>query len=152
MSSHESSGREPPVVVIGAGPTGLSAAYHLGSDALLIEGREEVGGWCRSITDGGGRYTALREPLAGKSAVVRFHLETARRRTPISRSEIRWVNGVAALIVETRPLRPQMAPRLVLRCELDEQGLIRELHTILAPDKLTAVQFASAADGPSPDV
>jgi UDP-galactopyranose mutase len=53
MSSHQISGREPPVVVIGAGPTGLSAAYHLGADALLIEGREEVGGWCRSITDSG---------------------------------------------------------------------------------------------------
>src|SRR5207237_6851630 len=27
----------PPVVVVGAGPTGLSAAYHLGRDALLLE-------------------------------------------------------------------------------------------------------------------
>ncbi|HEU4828281.1 MAG TPA: FAD-dependent oxidoreductase [Gemmatimonadales bacterium] len=53
MSSHATTGRRPPVVVIGAGPTGLSAAYHLGADALLIEGRNEVGGWCRSIEDGG---------------------------------------------------------------------------------------------------
>jgi UDP-galactopyranose mutase len=42
-----------PVVVIGAGPTGLSAAYHLGEDALLIEQNDTVGGWCRSIEDGG---------------------------------------------------------------------------------------------------
>ena len=41
----------------------------------------------------------------------------------------------------TRPLRPQMAPRLVLRCEVDADGRIRELHTILAPRKLTAVRF-----------
>jgi UDP-galactopyranose mutase len=41
-----------PVVVIGAGPTGLSAAYHLGEDALLIEQNDTVGGWCRSIEDG----------------------------------------------------------------------------------------------------
>lgn len=95
----------------------------------------------RSITDGGGRYTALREPLHGKAAVARFHLETARRRARVSRSEIRLVNGVAALIVETHPLRPQMAPRLVLRCELDDTGLIREIHTILAPHKLTAIRF-----------
>ncbi len=39
----------PPVVIIGAGPTGLSAAYHLGHDALLLEQNNEVGGWCRSI-------------------------------------------------------------------------------------------------------
>ncbi|HWQ55485.1 MAG TPA: FAD-dependent oxidoreductase, partial [Bryobacteraceae bacterium] len=36
-------------LVIGAGPTGLSAAYHLGKDALLLEQNNEVGGWCRSI-------------------------------------------------------------------------------------------------------
>jgi len=42
-----------PVVVIGAGPTGLSAAYHLGPDATLIEQADRVGGWCRSIEDNG---------------------------------------------------------------------------------------------------
>ncbi len=41
------------VVVVGAGPTGLSAAYHLGSDAVLLERNDRVGGWCRSIVDGG---------------------------------------------------------------------------------------------------
>lgn len=95
----------------------------------------------RSVTDGGGRYTALRTPLVGRAAVARFHLETARRRAPVSRTEIRWINGVAALVVVTRPLRPQMAPRLVLRCEVDADGRIRELHTILNPAKLTAVRF-----------
>ena len=43
----------PPVVVIGAGPTGLSAAYHLGRDAVLVERGRTVGGWCRSIEDHG---------------------------------------------------------------------------------------------------
>ena len=40
-------------VVIGAGPTGLSAAYHLGKEALLIDQNDRVGGWCRSIEDNG---------------------------------------------------------------------------------------------------
>lgn len=39
----------PQVLVIGAGPTGLSAAYHLGKDAMLLEQNDTVGGWCRSI-------------------------------------------------------------------------------------------------------
>src|SRR5262249_43702131 len=39
----------PPIIVIGAGPTGLSAAYHLGQDALLLEQNDTVGGWCRSV-------------------------------------------------------------------------------------------------------
>ena len=33
----------------GAGPTGLSAAYHLGEDSILLEQNDRVGGWCRSI-------------------------------------------------------------------------------------------------------
>lgn len=40
-------------VIIGAGPTGLSAAYHLGEDAVLVEQHDQVGGWCRSIQDRG---------------------------------------------------------------------------------------------------
>jgi len=95
-----------------------------------------------SLTDGGGRYTALREPLVGRAAVTRFHLQTARRRAAVSRTDFRWINGAAALVVSTRPLRAQMAPRLVLRCEVDAHGRIRQLHTILNPRKLTAVRFA----------
>ena len=40
-------------IVIGAGPTGLSTAYHLDEDTLLLERHETVGGWCRSIEDRG---------------------------------------------------------------------------------------------------
>ncbi len=40
-------------VIIGAGPTGLSAAYHLGEGAVLLEKNATVGGWCRSIDDHG---------------------------------------------------------------------------------------------------
>lgn len=42
-----------PCVIVGAGPTGLSAAYHLGKEALLLERNATVGGWCRSISDHG---------------------------------------------------------------------------------------------------
>ncbi|HEY7612743.1 MAG TPA: glycosyltransferase, partial [Gemmatimonadales bacterium] len=42
-----------PVLVVGAGPTGLSAAYHVGRDALLVEQGATVGGWCRSLVDHG---------------------------------------------------------------------------------------------------
>jgi UDP-galactopyranose mutase len=36
-------------VVVGAGPTGLSASWHLGEDSILLEQNSRVGGWCRSI-------------------------------------------------------------------------------------------------------
>ena len=40
-------------VIIGAGPTGLSAAYHTGEHSVLIEQNARVGGWCRSVEAGG---------------------------------------------------------------------------------------------------
>ncbi|WP_318386082.1 NAD(P)-binding protein [Enterobacter sp.] len=42
-----------PCLILGGGPTGLSAAYHYGSDAVLLERNASVGGWCRSIEDQG---------------------------------------------------------------------------------------------------
>jgi UDP-galactopyranose mutase len=46
-------GRHYDTIVLGAGPTGLSAAYHLGAGSLLLEKNSTVGGWCRSIEDRG---------------------------------------------------------------------------------------------------
>jgi protoporphyrinogen oxidase/glycosyltransferase involved in cell wall biosynthesis len=40
-------------IVVGAGPTGLSAAYHLGRGTLLLDQNPTIGGWCRSIVDNG---------------------------------------------------------------------------------------------------
>jgi UDP-galactopyranose mutase len=49
----EVGGGAVPVVIIGAGPTGLSAAFHLGKGSLLLEREDRVGGYCRSIQDAG---------------------------------------------------------------------------------------------------
>lgn len=50
-------GTRPPehrrTVVLGAGPAGLSTAYHLGKDCLLLEQHERVGGSCRSFEERG---------------------------------------------------------------------------------------------------
>jgi protoporphyrinogen oxidase/glycosyltransferase involved in cell wall biosynthesis len=45
--------RHVGTAIIGGGPTGLSAAYHLGADTLLLDRNDSVGGWCRSIEDNG---------------------------------------------------------------------------------------------------
>lgn len=45
--------RSVKCVIIGAGPTGLSAAYHAKEDYLLLDRNAHVGGWCRSIQDQG---------------------------------------------------------------------------------------------------
>ncbi|MDF7629915.1 NAD(P)-binding protein [Erwiniaceae bacterium L1_55_4] len=40
-------------LILGGGPTGLSAAYHYGKNAVLLEKQARTGGWCRSIHDRG---------------------------------------------------------------------------------------------------
>jgi protoporphyrinogen oxidase len=58
----------PPVVVLGAGLTGLSAAYHLRRPAVLVERGSEVGGHARSTRQDGftfdvtGHWLHLRDP------------------------------------------------------------------------------------------
>src|SRR3984893_13993325 len=49
----DSSSSSTSIVIIGARPNRLSAAYHVGLDAVLIEQADRVGGWCRSIEDNG---------------------------------------------------------------------------------------------------
>ncbi|NHZ83084.1 NAD(P)-binding protein [Massilia sp. CCM 8695] len=48
-----SGGQKVQTVIVGAGPTGLSAAYHLGEGTVLLDKNPSVGGWCRSIHDQG---------------------------------------------------------------------------------------------------
>jgi len=40
-------------VILGAGPTGLSAGYHYGKGSVVLERNATIGGWCRSIDDHG---------------------------------------------------------------------------------------------------
>ncbi|HZR80312.1 MAG TPA: sigma-70 family RNA polymerase sigma factor [Candidatus Binatia bacterium] len=99
-------------------------------ERLLVES-------ARAVADGGGVYTALRVPLVGRDRVARFYLQAALQRLAGGpRLGFRSVNGLPAVVIElARPVRRQ-APLAVLRCELAEDGRIREIHSILAPAKL----------------
>ena len=43
-------------LILGAGPTGLSLAYHLQGDSLILERESQVGGLCRSLYHDGGVF------------------------------------------------------------------------------------------------
>jgi UDP-galactopyranose mutase len=49
----QSGAQRVSTAIIGAGPTGLSAAYHLDQDTVLLEKHASVGGWCRSLSCAG---------------------------------------------------------------------------------------------------
>jgi RNA polymerase sigma-70 factor (ECF subfamily) len=99
----------------------------------------------RTVTDAAGEYTALAAPMEGRARVARFYLAAAlHRREGEPRIEIRLANGLPALFIALgRPVRRQ-APRTLLRCELGEDGRIREIHSVLAPRKLAALRFPGA--------
>jgi RNA polymerase sigma-70 factor (ECF subfamily) len=52
------------------------------------------------------------------------------------------MNGLPALVIEFADQSPREAVRIVQRCEIGPDGCIKELHSILASRKLTAVRFA----------
>ena len=56
--------------IIGAGPTGLSAAYHLPDDSILFERGPGVGGWCRSIVDNGFTFDYAGHIMFSKDPIV----------------------------------------------------------------------------------
>jgi RNA polymerase sigma-70 factor, ECF subfamily len=106
-----------------------------GIESLLAES-------VRTITDGGGEFTALHEPMIGRDKVMQLYLSVAKRRAAGARIELRSINGEPAVFIEYAHAEAKQAPRALIRCELDEDGLIVELHTVLATRKLTDVHFA----------
>jgi len=73
--------------------------------------------------------------------VLTLHMRVAQRRGTGARVEFRSINGLPAVLIEYASAIKRQAPRVIMRCDLDTDGRIRELHTILASRKLTAVRF-----------
>jgi RNA polymerase sigma-70 factor (ECF subfamily) len=89
-------------------------------------------------SDGGGVYQAAKVPVFGPEKVVKFLLAVSER--PLEwRVEVRDYNGGPALVMEAAFDRGRLAPRAVVTATLDRQGRIRELHWLLAPDRLARV-------------
>jgi len=94
----------------------------------------------RAVSDGGGEFVAALKPVVGKDRVTRFLLGVQKKFRPIGRFEIRAVNGEPALVADFVSSTKGAAPRWVMRCETDEEGLIRRVHMVLATRKLTHVR------------
>lgn len=109
-------------------------------EALLTES-------VRAVSDGGGEYFAARVPLFGPRRVARFHWNISRRRLARANFAVRLVNGVPALVGEFRDYHRGEPPRMVLLCDVDRDGRITRLYSVVASRKLTAVRFPQSADG-----
>lgn len=91
------------------------------------------------VNDGGGVHHAALKPVQGVDRVVRFYLGiSAKGATPL-KVEPRSINGLPAWLVHMQPHRPRDAPLVLARGDLNREGKIWLLHTLLAPDKLAAM-------------
>jgi RNA polymerase sigma-70 factor (ECF subfamily) len=96
----------------------------------------------RTLNDGGGEYLAALNPVIGRDRVARLYLGLTKKQVVGGSFEVRMLNGLPACLIEFRSTRDREAPRFIVRCDIDADNRIRELHVVLAPRKLTAVRFA----------
>ncbi|HWP67034.1 MAG TPA: sigma-70 family RNA polymerase sigma factor [Candidatus Limnocylindria bacterium] len=99
----------------------------------------------RALSDGGGEFHAARVPLVGPERVARFYTNIATRGAFGARSEFRMLNGLPALVTTLPCPPPGYAPLVVTRADVDADGRIARLYSVLATRKLTAIVAARDA-------
>jgi len=109
-------------------------------DAAAVEAM--LAASARTLNDGGGEFRAALKPVVGADKVARFHLGLMKKfyGGGGQRFAFRMLNGLPAIVVDVETARERLAPRSVIRCDLDGSGLIRDVHTVLATQKLVAVR------------
>jgi RNA polymerase sigma factor (sigma-70 family) len=94
-----------------------------------------------TLTDGGGEFHAARKLLVGRQRVALFYRRLAEQRAPDQRMTVCMLNGLPALVCDFGTLKTGYARRGVIRVDVDDDGLVRCVHSVLATRKLTAVRF-----------
>ncbi len=93
-----------------------------------------------TLYDTNGRYPAAGVPVVGRNKVARFHMGIADLREELPRVEVRMLNGVpAAVAVYDPPARDRFAPAFIMLADLDAEGRIRRIYSVLAPEKLARI-------------
>lgn len=101
-----------------------------GIEALLAES-------VHTVTDAAGEFTALASPMSGRRRVARFYLVAAQNRAEGGPSmEMIAVNGLPAVAITLAHPKRRQAPRTIMRIEIDADGRIRAIHSIMAAAKL----------------
>lgn len=91
-----------------------------------------------AVFDGGGEFVAPAGSVCGSETVAKLLARFAERSGLINFS-FRMLNGLPAALAYCKG-RPRWASRFVVRIEVSE-GLVANVHAILATSKLTAIRF-----------
>jgi RNA polymerase sigma-70 factor (ECF subfamily) len=98
-----------------------------------------------ALTDGGGEFLAARRAVAGADKVARFYVGLTRwRLAATTQIEFRTMNGLPAIVLHTGGGQDRLAPLVVTHLDLDREGRVAAIHSVLASSKLTALRRAGA--------
>jgi RNA polymerase sigma-70 factor (ECF subfamily) len=120
------------------GVLGLIAAQDIPGAVSLFSKRAAL------LGDGGGVHHAGRNGVVGAEKIVKMYAKLATRAGPDARYFVRSINGVPALVTDDPAPQKPNAPQAVLLIDLDADGRVRTIYSVLAPKKLTAVRFSEA--------
>ncbi|RKH71964.1 sigma-70 family RNA polymerase sigma factor [Corallococcus sp. AB049A] len=96
----------------------------------------------RALTDGGGKSRAALVPILGPQRVVLFVRRLMEMRSMPIALEMKMLNGLPAMVVVYPPAKdPMLAMHTVMRVDLDADGRIHALHSIVVDRKLSAVRM-----------
>lgn len=110
----------------------LSAGDTDGLERLLTE--DAV-----SVSDGGGKVAAAINPIYGRDKVIRLIRGLYEKTGDYLEISLRSLNGLPALVAEFPDAPPGVASLFTLHLEVDSEGKIRRVDTVVAPDKLQAL-------------
>lgn len=107
----------------------LAAGDVAGMVALM---RDDV----RAVSDGGGEVLAARKVVVGAEAVARLYLGLLQKHGQGTEPRLAQVNGEPALVVTHPHAPPGVAGLFVLRLDIDDEGRVRAVSSVLAPQKV----------------
>lgn len=90
--------------------------------------------------DSGGAYRAAGRPVVGPRRLARFLVKVGGHLS-VRGARGTELNGLAALVLETRSKLDGAPPRTVSLFVCDERALITRIYSVVAPRKLTHVRF-----------
>jgi len=96
-----------------------------------------------ALGDGGGVYHAARKRIVGADRIVNLYNDLALRASKDAHVEVRNLNGQPAIVgTDPSPRKPN-SPRWVLIVDLDREGRIRRMYSVIAPQKLSGIAWPS---------
>ncbi len=108
-----------------------------GLEALLAANVE-------ALSDGNGRFYAAKVPVVGASKVALMYSKIAPKPEEPIHLRPAMLNFLPSLVLEREDAPEGWARRSTLSIDLDHEGKVAKIYTILAPAKLTAVAAARA--------